>query len=53
MCVFSSRIPHLTQKSRISLYNPPFNLKITRLLFGNLPFKRKSRVFSSRIPHLS
>ncbi|EPP35567.1 hypothetical protein CP10139811_1614, partial [Chlamydia ibidis] len=28
-------------------------MKITRLLFGNLPFKRKSRVFSSRIPHLT
>ncbi|EPP37508.1 hypothetical protein CP10743SC13_2191, partial [Chlamydia psittaci 10_743_SC13] len=27
--------------------------KITRFLFENPPFKRKSRVFPSHIPHLS
>ncbi|EPP34932.1 hypothetical protein CP10139811_1158, partial [Chlamydia ibidis] len=33
--------------------NPPFNPKITRFLFENPPFKWKSRIFFSRIPHLS
>ncbi|EPP35762.1 hypothetical protein CP10139811_1438, partial [Chlamydia ibidis] len=28
-------------------------MKITRFLFGNPPFMRKSRVFTSRIQHLS
>ncbi|EPJ32299.1 hypothetical protein CP061683_2386 [Chlamydia psittaci 06-1683] len=28
-------------------------MKITRFLFVNPPFKRESRVFSSRIPQLS
>ncbi|EPP35583.1 hypothetical protein CP10139811_1662, partial [Chlamydia ibidis] len=28
-------------------------MKITLFLFGNHAFKRKSRVFSSEIPHLS
>ncbi|EPJ32424.1 hypothetical protein CP061683_1827, partial [Chlamydia psittaci 06-1683] len=28
-------------------------MKIRRFLFGNPPFKRKSRVFSSQIPHLT
>ncbi|EPP34933.1 hypothetical protein CP10139811_1159, partial [Chlamydia ibidis] len=29
------------------------NPKITHFLFANPPFKRKSPVFSSRIPHLT
>ncbi|EPJ33177.1 hypothetical protein CP061683_2182, partial [Chlamydia psittaci 06-1683] len=33
--------------------NLPFNPKITRFLFRNPPFKRKSRIFSSRIQHLT
>ncbi|EPP29621.1 hypothetical protein CP082626L3_1618 [Chlamydia psittaci 08-2626_L3] len=33
--------------------NFPFNPKITRFLFTNPPFKRKTRVFSSQIRHLS
>ncbi|EPP37931.1 hypothetical protein CP8484711_2666 [Chlamydia psittaci 84-8471/1] len=28
-------------------------MKITRLFFENTPFKRKSCIFSSEIPHLS
>ncbi|EPJ32108.1 hypothetical protein CP061683_1526, partial [Chlamydia psittaci 06-1683] len=28
-------------------------LKITRFLFENPPFKRKSGIFSSQIPHLT
>ncbi|EPJ33521.1 hypothetical protein CP061683_1577 [Chlamydia psittaci 06-1683] len=28
-------------------------MEITHFLFENPPFKRKSRVFSSRIPHFS
>ncbi|EPP36375.1 hypothetical protein CP10743SC13_1204, partial [Chlamydia psittaci 10_743_SC13] len=31
----------------------PFNPKITHFLFANPPFKRKSRVFSLQVLHLS
>ncbi|EPP37668.1 hypothetical protein CP10743SC13_1109, partial [Chlamydia psittaci 10_743_SC13] len=33
--------------------NLPFNPKITRFLFRNPKFKRKSQIFSAQIPHLS
>ena len=51
--VFSSRIPHLSEKHTFSLRKSPIYAKITRFLFENPPFKRKSRIFSSEIPHLS
>ena len=65
--IFNLQIPHLSEKHTFSLHksaikaiitrflfrNLPFNPKITRFLFANPPFKRKSRVFSSEIPHLS
>ncbi|EPP35705.1 hypothetical protein CP10139811_1117A, partial [Chlamydia ibidis] len=41
------------RKSRFLFENPPFHVKMTRFLFASPPFKRKSHVFSSRIPHLS
>ena len=51
--VFSSRIPHLSEKHTFSLRKSPIYAKITRFLFENPTFKQKSRVFSSEIPHLS
>ncbi|EPJ32152.1 hypothetical protein CP061683_2283, partial [Chlamydia psittaci 06-1683] len=45
--------PFNSKITRFLFNNPPFNPQITRFLFGNPLFTRKSRVFSSRIPHLS
>ncbi|EPP37320.1 hypothetical protein CP10743SC13_2274, partial [Chlamydia psittaci 10_743_SC13] len=47
------QIPCLCGKHAFSLHKSAIEAKITRFLFSNPPFKRKSRVFSSRIPHLT
>ncbi|EPP37141.1 hypothetical protein CP10743SC13_2060 [Chlamydia psittaci 10_743_SC13] len=51
--VFSSRIPHLSEKHTFSLCKLPTYAKITHFIFGNLHLTRRSRVFSSQIPRLS
>ncbi|EPP28881.1 hypothetical protein CP082626L3_1682, partial [Chlamydia psittaci 08-2626_L3] len=52
-CVFSSQIRHLSKNHAFSFLKSPIKAKITRFHFKNPTFKKKSRVFSSRIPHLS
>ena len=45
--------PPFNEKHMFSLRKPPTYAKITRFLFRNLHLTRRSRVFSSQIPHLS
>ncbi|EPP37144.1 hypothetical protein CP10743SC13_2063A, partial [Chlamydia psittaci 10_743_SC13] len=42
------QIPHLSEKHAFSLLKSPTYEKITRFLFTNPPFKRKTHVFSSQ-----
>ncbi|EPJ33211.1 hypothetical protein CP061683_2660, partial [Chlamydia psittaci 06-1683] len=49
----SSEIPHLSENHEFSLQESPSEVIITRFLFKNPTFKKKSRVFSSQIPHFT
>ena len=49
--IFSSRILHLKKNHAFSLFKSPTLGNIMRFLFANPPFKRKSRLFSLRIPN--